>query len=96
MRTSVLLYVLAFPLLVACGAACAKSAADIGKPVCSHYDESTKPAASANASASPAASNVVAPAANGASPASRSGGTDTASHPRTPPHWQTFLPGMFR
>ena len=112
MRTFVLLLVFAIPPLVACSAAYAKTSADIGKPVCMHYDDSSNPAtrtgtatvaASSAASASVvhaktlvAAANQPAPAnpANGAQP--KGGGMSDAMRTRNAPHWQTFLPGMFR
>jgi hypothetical protein len=110
MRTFVLLLVFAMPPLVACGVAHANASGDIGKPICSHYDDSTKtaeahaPADGVASTASPAAvaattSTAQTPAApTTAAPtgAAKSGGTASMSHPRSGPHWQTFLPGMFR
>ena len=104
MRTFVLLLLFTMPPLVACSAAYAKTASEIGKPVCRHYDDTTKPEQRASstgvatATASPAiAATVPATAGTGnISAQSKSGGTSGMMHPRTAPHWQTFLPGMFK
>jgi len=100
MRTSVLCLALASALLAACGAAYAKTSSDLGKPVCSHYDDSGKqPASSAAeaAAASPSGPTSAAVATTPApAPVPRSSGGDSITRPRAAPHWQTFLPGMFR
>ncbi len=105
MRICVLLMVFAMPPLVACGAAYAKTAADIGKPVCMHFDESGKPVSHTIAAPTTATTSVSATNAGGASsaqqsnivtPQVRSGGTAGAMRAHAAPHWQTFLPGMFR
>lgn len=101
MRTSVLCLALTAAALLACGAAYAKTSIDIGKPVCSHYDEPAKQSASpaveaASSPATPTGNGVATTAPTpGPMPRSSSGG-DSVSRPRTAPHWQTFLPGMFR
>ena len=104
MRTFVLLIVLAIPLLVLGGIARAGAANDIGKPVCSHYDESASKssdthamqqnanvAAAPGTSAGPSASTVLAPP-----PTAKSGGSPTELRQHNSPRWQAFLPGMFR
>lgn len=104
MRNFVLLLILAMPPLVACGAAHAKASADIGKPICSHYDDAIKaPAArapsdaQADAAAPAAASPAATPAVAGTPVvAGKGGGTSSMTHTRAAPRWQTFLPGMFR
>ena len=102
MRTSALCLALSAAALLACGATYAKTSIDIGKPVCSHYDDPAKHSASpadaaASSPATPAGNGVAATSAPapGPMPHSASGG-DSVSRPRTAPHWQTFLPGMFR
>jgi hypothetical protein len=100
MRTFVLLFVLVMPALGACGAAWAKTSADIGKPVCTHYDDNAKVAARASTD-SPVASTAAAttPAAQtsgNAATAQVKGGASGLMHPRNAPRWQTLLPGMFR
>jgi hypothetical protein len=100
MRTSILLFLLASPLLVASGAVLAKaSSTDIGKPVCTHYDDSAKQASSSaadSAASNSAPATASAPTAAPAASVVKSGGTDSMTHPRQAPHWQTFLPGMYR
>src|SRR5260221_2538603 len=51
MRTFVLVFVFVIPALAACSAAWAKAPADIGKPVCTHYDDNAKAVARATADA---------------------------------------------
>ena len=103
MRTFVLLFVLALPPLVACGTAYAKaSSTDIGKPVCTHYDDAAK-SADASAKSDPgtasAATNGTATSPMAAAPAQpvvKGGGSSSAMHQHSSPRWQAFLPGMFR
>jgi hypothetical protein len=108
MRTFVLLLLFTMPPLAACSAAYAKTTAEIGKPVCTHYDDATKPeqrAASAGAvtSSSPATAGAAvattAPStanAGSATTKQKSGGTSSMMRPHDAPRWQTFLPGMFK
>jgi hypothetical protein len=104
MRSFVLLSIFALPLLVACGIACAGTSADLGKPVCSRYDDSpksteqhsNKDAASATVTATATTTGVIASTAPGVTATSKSGGTSSMAHTHGAPHWQTFLPGMFR
>ena len=107
MRTFVLLLVLALPPLVACGAAYANTSTDIGKPVCTHFDDSGKPTSRTTSAAStptPAVSAANTPAASPVQPTTgmatatqaKGGGTAGMLRPRSSPHWQTFLPGMFK
>ena len=108
MRTFVLLLVFAIPPLIACSAAYAKTATDIGKPVCMHFDESSKPASRITATATTTTpvsaartKSIVAISTQSASNSaaatqSRGGGATDAMHGQNAPHWQTFLPGMFR
>jgi hypothetical protein len=105
MRTLALLFVLALPPLAACGAAYAKaSSADIGKPVCTHFDDAAK-SADASAKTDPGtasaanATNGTATSPMAAAPAQatiKSGGSSGALHQHSSPRWQAFLPGMFR
>lgn len=103
MRTLVLLFVLAAPSLMFCCAARAAASADLGKPVCTHYDDSSKAAdGHANPAASGASTSTVAgspaPSPGGLSPATtaKSGGSASDMRARNAPRWQAFLPGMFR
>jgi hypothetical protein len=109
MRTFVLLLVLMTPPLVVCGAAYAAKSTDIGKPVCTHFDDSTKStqhataepassAAMASASTPPANSSVASTTGAGSATTSqsKSGGTAGMMRPHGGPRWQTFLPGMFK
>ncbi|MEO8743301.1 MAG: hypothetical protein ABI365_08935 [Lysobacteraceae bacterium] len=108
MRSFVLLLVFAIPPLVACGAAYAKTATDIGKPVCMHFDESSKPtsriAATATTATSVSTANtksmVSVPTPSATNPVgavqARDGGAVDAMRGQNAPHWQAFLPGMFR
>jgi hypothetical protein len=108
MRTFVLLLLFTMPPLVACGAAYAKTSTEIGKPVCTHYDDTVKAAqqatvstASANTVAATASPVVVATAptitsVKNTSSQSKTGGTSSMMRPHDAPHWQTFLPGMFK
>ena len=103
MRTFVLLFVLVMPALGACGAAWAKAPAEIGKPVCTHYDDNAKPTARASAdanvistAASTSAPTSAAPTSGNAATAQAKGGASGLIHPRSAPRWQTLLPGMFR
>ncbi len=105
MRAYALLLVFAMPPLLACGAARAKVATDMGKPVCVHYDDSStaapRSAAATSAPSHPTTSAGLAssaqPAATTTAPAQpRSGSTPDALRSHYAPHWQTFLPGMFR
>lgn len=108
MRTFVLLLLFTMPPLVACGAAYAKTSAEIGKPVCTHYDDAAKseqPAtspsvspASTIAAVSPAigATSVSTVTAASTSTKQKSGGTASMMRPHDAPRWQTFLPGMFK
>jgi hypothetical protein len=108
MRTFFMLLLFTIPPLVACSAAYAKASTEIGKPVCTHYDEPAKPEqpvtsagvlpANASVTATPA---VVATAPSTASAGSattkqKSGGTSGMMRPHDAPRWQTFLPGMFK
>ena len=108
MRTFVLLLLFTMPPLAACSAAYAKTSVEIGKPVCTHYDDSAKagqpatPAAVATATSPATVSPAVAttaPSNAGAGSAAtkqKSGGTSSMMRPRDAPRWQTFLPGMFK
>ena len=108
MRTFVLLLLFAMPPLVACGAAYAKTTAEIGKPVCTHYDDASKSAQQAGVATAPAtpvaatASPIVVatvPATasvKNASAQAKTGGTSSMMRPHDAPRWQTFLPGMFK
>jgi hypothetical protein len=107
MRTFVLLLLFTMPPLVACGAAYANTSTQIGKPVCTHYDDATKPEQRAtSAGVAPASSTAATPAiatsapsnANAGSAAAKqkSGGTSSMMRPHDAPRWQTFLPGMFK
>ena len=108
MRTFVLLLLFSIPPLAACGVAYAKTSTEIGKPVCTHYDDATKaerPATSAGvapASSITVTTVAVATAAPSiANPGSatikqKSGGTSGMMRPHDAPRWQTFLPGMFK
>lgn len=108
MRTFFLLLLFAMPPLVACSAAYAKSTVEIGKPVCTHYDDATKPeqratstdvaSASSPGTGSPAiaATGPIAAGAGNVASQPKGGGTSGMMHPRTAPRWQTFLPGMFK
>jgi hypothetical protein len=110
MRTFVLLLVLMLPPLVVCGVVYAKtSSTDIGKPVCTHFDDASKPAHAAaiesaaivapslTAASSAVASTTGASAAT--APQSKGGGGPAGSgsmRTRGAARWQTFLPGMFK
>ncbi|HTA65063.1 MAG TPA: hypothetical protein VK753_06125 [Xanthomonadaceae bacterium] len=101
MRTFVLLFVLALPPLAICGASYAKGSADIGKPVCTHYDDAASKATDAHTNAGAASAPVA--SASSATPAStipaasaKTGGTSSEMRQRNSPRWQAFLPGMFR
>jgi len=108
MRTFFLLLLFTMPPLVACSAAYAKTTADIGKPVCTRYDDATKPeqratsteavSASATATSSPAVATTgpITAGTGNIAPQAKDGGTSGMMHPRTAPRWQTFLPGMFK
>jgi len=109
MRTFVLLLLFAMPPLVACGAAYAKTTAEIGKPVCTRYDDAAKPEqAATSAAVAPPASSPVAAApvvaatapstatAGSANSKPKSGGTSGMMRPHDALRWQTFLPGMFK
>jgi hypothetical protein len=109
MRNFILLLLFTMPPLVACGAAYAKTSVEIGKPVCTHYDDATKPEqpatsagvaapASSTAIANPAVATTAPSTANAASAATKqkSGGTSSMMRPHDAPRWQTFLPGMFK
>ena len=104
MRTSVLFVSILLPLVAASGLVWAKASSNApGKPVCTHYDDADKPASTAKTIASPAAvaNAATSGASGGASSAANAaatmgGGADGMSHPRSAPHWQTFLPDMFR
>ena len=107
MRTFVLLLVLVMPPLVACGAAYANTSTDIGKPVCTHFDDNGKATSRVTSAAiapTTAVSVATTPAASPAQPTTgmatatqaKGGGTAGMLRPRSSPHWQTFLPGMFK
>jgi type IV secretory pathway TrbL component len=108
MRTFVLLLLFTMPPLVACGAAYAKTTAEIGKPVCTRYDDATKPEqpatsagvapASSTATTSPAVATTAPSTANAGSASAKpkSGGTSGMMRPHDALRWQTFLPGMFK
>jgi len=109
MRTFVLLLLFTMPPLAACSAAYAKTTAEIGKPVCTHYDDATKPEQRATASAGAVTSSSPATAgaavattapstanAGSATTKQKSGGTSSMMRPHDAPRWQTFLPGMFK
>jgi hypothetical protein len=108
MRTFVLLLLFSLPPLAACGVAYAKTSAEIGKPVCTHYDDAAKAQRSAtSAGVAPAnpttvssvAIATVAPSivnAGSATTKQKSGGTSGMMRPHDAPRWQTFLPGMFK
>jgi hypothetical protein len=104
MRSFVLLFVLIMAALAASGAAWAKTTAEIGKPVCTQYDDNAKQTAArasndAGASAAPAVSASMAasaPTSGVAASAQSRSGAGTAMHSRGAPRWQTLLPGMFR
>jgi hypothetical protein len=105
MRTFVLLLAFAIPPLIACSGAYARTATDIGKPVCMRFDDAAKPASVVHATAVPAAPAakaaslepaVHAPVANAMATQNKGGGASDAMRPRAAPRWQTFLPGMFR
>ncbi|HEV2606608.1 MAG TPA: hypothetical protein VGT79_01375 [Xanthomonadaceae bacterium] len=108
MRTFVLLLLFTMPPLVACGAAYAKTTAEIGKPVCTHYDDAAKPAqpatsagvatSSSTAAVGPVVATTAPSVANvsSATTKQKSGGTSGMMRPHDAPRWQTFLPGMFK
>ena len=108
MRTFVLLLALMMPPIVACSVVYAKtSSTDIGKPVCTHYDDAAKPAhqvaAETAAIVAPAlaatnsAAMTTAASGGGSGPQSKGGGGTAGSmRPHGAPRWQTFLPGMFK
>jgi hypothetical protein len=107
MRTFALLLVFTMPMLVACNAADAKVSNDIGKPVCTHFDDSAKPvqragvdaaAAPAGAVGTPVATTATATTVGASQPAAqvKGGGTSSLARPHGAPRWQTFLPGMFK
>jgi len=108
MRTFFLLLLFTMPPLVACSAAYAKTSTEIGKPVCTHYDDPAKPEQPvAPAGVVPASSTAtVGPAVAATAPSSaisgsatakqKSGGTSGMMRPHDAPRWQTFLPGMFK
>ena len=103
MRTFVLMFVLVMPVLGACNAAWAKAPADIGKPVCTQYDDNAKAASHANPDASiagvtatTAATNPSAPTSGNAATAQAKGGASSLIRARSAPRWQALLPGMFR
>jgi hypothetical protein len=69
MRAFALLLLLTIPPLVVCSAAYAKTSVEIGKPVCTHYDDAAKSArqsavvgASTNPVATTASATAVTPA----------------------------------
>jgi hypothetical protein len=109
MRTFVLLLVLTLPPLVVCGVVSAKTAStDIGKPVCTHYDDAAKSARTTSlesvAIIAPSIASATSPVVSttgvsaAASAQSKSGGTagSGSMRPRGAARWQTFLPGMFK
>jgi hypothetical protein len=107
MRNFALLLLLTMPPLVVCSAAYAKTSVEIGKPVCTHYDDAAKSAQQAVATApvnqvAATTSPVVvatAPVTSGVKNASaqpKTGGTSSMMRPHDAPRWQTFLPGMFK
>ena len=103
MRTFVLLFVLVMPVFGACNAAWAKAPADIGKPVCTQYDDNAKTASRANPDAPVAgvavaavATNAAAPTSGNAATAQAKGGASGLIRARSAPRWQALLPGMFR
>jgi hypothetical protein len=104
MRTFVVLLALLMPALAASGTAWAKSPAEIGKPVCTQYDDA-KSATHHGADAivgtagttTAAFAAAAAPPTSGPAPAGQAkGGSASVLHARGTPHWQTLLPGMFR
>lgn len=113
MRTFVLLLAFMLPVLGACSAASAKAPADdLGKPVCTHFDDATKATTlhvSAVGVAAVATAPVVPPTGAAAVAMSSSvvtgsagvqakdgGGTSGSVRPHGAPRWQAFLPGMFK
>ncbi len=103
MRTFALMLVLVMPALGACNAASAKAPADIGKPVCTQYDDTLKTASRPNADAAnagvtttAAATNTPMPTSGNASTAQAKGGSSGLIRARSAPRWQALLPGMFR
>jgi len=98
MRTLILMSALILSPLLVCGSVHAKPAGDLGKPICTRYDEASKSKdASANADQGNAAttgSDTM--AATATTTTSKVGGTAGAMHQHSSPRWQAFLPGMFR
>ena len=104
MRNLALLFVLAMPSLVCAGVAHAAASADVTKPVCTHYDDTSSKAADARATQAASGASATgtvtgsAPSPVTMAPAStiKSGGSPTELRPHNAPRWQAFLPGMFR
>lgn len=99
MRTFVLLFVLALPALLSCSLARAAASGDLGKPVCTHYDDSASKATDAHASTAASGSanpGAAAPSSASLGASARSGGSPSELHGHNAPRWQAFLPGMFR
>lgn len=103
MRTFAVAFLVLLPALAACGAAWAKAPAEIGKPVCTQYDDSVKQPARGTADATAPATTTSATAATSPAPSSGNaptaqakGGATSVMHAHGAPRWQTLLPGMFR
>lgn len=112
MRAFVLLLVFVMPALAACSVAVANplnAHSEIGKPVCAHFDDNAKPASRATddaaattaivatATATSVGTGTAAPATAGNTGTQQvKGGSSGLNRPHTAPHWQTFLPGMFK
>ncbi|HEY2345398.1 MAG TPA: hypothetical protein VGH80_05865 [Xanthomonadaceae bacterium] len=100
MRIFILMSALILSPLLVCGAAHAKPTGDIGKPVCSRYDDASK-SKDASASADQDSDDTGTPAtatmaSAPATPPVKVGGTASALHQHSSLRWQAFLPGMFR
>jgi hypothetical protein len=104
MRSFAVVLILLIPAFAACGAAWAYAPAEIGKPVCTQYDDNAKPAtrnatdaaASANTPTAATAAATPAPSSGNAPAAQAKGGATSVMRARGAPRWQTLLPGMFR
>jgi hypothetical protein len=105
MRALVLLFVFVLLAFVVHGVAYAKTPTDIGKPVCTHYDDNAKPAPRPNVEAGALPAPVAPPTTAYISTTPTTGNVTTTQakgsssgfmRPRSAPRWQTFLPGMFK
>ena len=106
MRTFALLLLLAIPPALMSDVARASASTDFNKPICSRFDDAPKSvesrvvsdasAATAGTGATVATTTTPSPPVSTPTAPVKSGGTASMAHARSAPHWQTFLPGMFR